>query len=245
MFLAPGLLYRPAYLDRAAQLALRDALVEIIATAPLYTPRMPRSGKAFSVRMTNCGALGWVSDAQGGYRYQATHPETGLVWPPISAPPLRAWRELGQYPASPEACLVNVDGPDAAQMGLHQDRDELDLDAPVVSLSLGDSCVFRFGGSVRAAPTRSAETRIGRCAGPVRRVEACLSRGRPDRTGHLHFAARIRADQSDVAASDKAVSVPTGERAIVLRKRVRVAARRWPPCRSSLPNRVPVPCQNP
>jgi alkylated DNA repair protein (DNA oxidative demethylase) len=157
---APGLLYRPAYLDRAAQLALRDALLEIITAAPLYTPRMPRSGKAFSVRMTNCGALGWVSDAQGGYRYQATHPETGFVWPPIPAPLLLAWQELGQYPAPPEACLVNVYGP-VARMGLHQDRDEQDLNAPVVSLSLGDSCVFRIGGSVRTAPTRSLRLESG------------------------------------------------------------------------------------
>jgi alkylated DNA repair protein (DNA oxidative demethylase) len=158
--LSPGLVYWPQYLDCAAQQALRDELLEVIAAAPLFTPRMPRTGKAFSVRMTNCGELGWVSDAERGYRYQATHPQTGRAWPPMPLRLREAWQEIGQYKASPQACLVNVYGP-AARMGLHQDRDELDFEAPVVSLSLGDSCIFRFGGSVRGAPTRSLRLESG------------------------------------------------------------------------------------
>ena len=70
----------PGYLDRGAQDALLAQLWEVFRRAPAYTPRMPGSGKPMSVRMTNCGPLGWVTD-EGGYRYQAVHPETGAPWP--------------------------------------------------------------------------------------------------------------------------------------------------------------------
>ena len=106
-----------------------------------------------SVRMTNCGPLGWFTDA-AGYRYQPTHPETGRPWPPIPDILMRAWSDLAGYPHPPEACLINYYGPEA-RMGLHQDRDEQDFDAPVVSLSLGDTGLFRVGGLKRSDPTRS------------------------------------------------------------------------------------------
>jgi DNA oxidative demethylase len=141
------------YLNRAAQQTLLAAVRDVISEAPLYTPQMPRSGKPFSVRMTNCGSVGWVSDITG-YRYQAEHPETGRPWPPIPDIVLKAWLDLAHYPALPEACLVNVYAP-GTKMGLHQDRDEDDLCAPVVSLSLGDTCLFRIGGTKRGDPTRS------------------------------------------------------------------------------------------
>jgi DNA oxidative demethylase len=141
------------YLNCAAQQTLLAAVRDVIREAPLYTPRMPRSGKPFSVRMTNCGSLGWVSDVIG-YRYQAEHPETGRPWPSIPDIILKAWVDLANYPALPEACLVNVYAP-GTKMGLHQDRDEDDLSAPVVSLSLGDTCLFRVGGTKRGDPTRS------------------------------------------------------------------------------------------
>jgi DNA oxidative demethylase len=141
------------YLPCEAQQAMLAAVLEVIARAPLYTPRMPGSGKPMSVRMTNCGRLGWMTD-EGGYRYQPTHPCTGAPWPPIPNCLLRAWMELSGYPLAPEACLVNVYGADA-RMGLHQDRDEEDLAVPVVSLSLGDTCLFRIGGTRRQGPTVS------------------------------------------------------------------------------------------
>jgi DNA oxidative demethylase len=147
------LLLHPGYLDRTAQETLLAAVREVIRHAPLYTPRMPRSGKPFSVRMTNCGSLGWVSD-ETGYRYQAAHPETGTPWPPIPDLLTRAWADLSEYPGTPEACLVNVYAPNT-KMGLHQDRDEEDFSAPVVSLSLGDTCLFRIGGTKRQDSTRS------------------------------------------------------------------------------------------
>jgi DNA oxidative demethylase len=148
-----GLRIVPGYLEREAQEAVLAAIREVIARAPLYTPRMPKSGKPMSVRMTNCGRLGWMTD-EGGYRYQPTHPATAQPWPPIPDSLLRMWTELSDYPLPPEACLVNVYGPDA-RMGLHQDRDEEDFAAPVVSLSLGDACLFRIGGTQRNGPTRS------------------------------------------------------------------------------------------
>jgi len=156
---ASGLRLCPGYLDRNSQEAVLAALREIMRAAPIYTPRMPNSGKPMSVRMTNCGPLGWVTDERG-YRYQATHPVTGAPWPPIPDILLDAWRELARYPQLPEACLVNVYGPDA-RMGLHQDRDEQDFAAPVVSLSLGDTCLFRVGGHKRSDPTRSFKLASG------------------------------------------------------------------------------------
>ena len=151
---APGVLHYPALLDRAAQEALRDALADVLAAAPLFQPRMPRTGKPFSVRMSNCGPLGWVSD-EAGYRYQPKHPETGAPWPPIPQALLALWAALARPGApQPEACLINLYD-SKARMGLHQDRDEAELAAPVVSLSLGDTALFRIGGATRAGPTRS------------------------------------------------------------------------------------------
>ena len=150
----------PDYLDRAAQHELLAAVRAVIAAAPLYVPRMPRSGKPMSVQMTNCGALGWVTDAERGYRYQATHPETGAAWPPIPDLLGEAWRQLGGYPHPPQACLINFYAA-SARMGLHQDKDEQDLAAPVVSLSLGATCLFRVGGVKRNDPTRSLRLASG------------------------------------------------------------------------------------
>lgn len=154
-----GLRLVPSYLDGPAQAALLAAIRDIVAEAPLFTPRMPRSGRPFSVRMTNCGPLGWVSDA-AGYRYQETHPDTGRPWPPMPQIVRDAWAELAACPRPAEACLVNYYTP-AARMGLHQDRDEADFDAPVVSLSLGDTALFRIGGTRRGDPTRSVRLASG------------------------------------------------------------------------------------
>jgi alkylated DNA repair protein (DNA oxidative demethylase) len=158
--IAPGVTLAPNYFDRAAQDELLAAIRAVITVAPLTVPRMPRSGKPMSVRMTNCGPLGWVTDEARGYRYQETHPGTGAPWPPIAEIILRAWRELGGYPHPPESCLVNYYAADA-RMGLHQDKDEQDFEAPVVSLSLGDTGLFRVGGLKRSDPTRSVRLASG------------------------------------------------------------------------------------
>ena len=150
----------PQKLDRAAQEALLAGLREIIAEAPLFTPTMPRSGKKMSVRMTNCGPLGWVTDKEHGYRYQATHPVTGEPWPAMPRVLLDLWEEVAGYPHPPEACLVNYYA-GAAKMGLHQDRDEEDFAAPVLSVSLGDTGVFRVGGRSRKEPTQKFDLNSG------------------------------------------------------------------------------------
>jgi alkylated DNA repair protein (DNA oxidative demethylase) len=154
-----GLRLVSAYLDRPTQEALLAALRAVLAHAPLYTPRMPRSGQPLSVRMSNCGPLGWVTD-EAGYRYQPLHPQTGRPWPAMPAILLAAWDALAGYPHAPESCLVNYYGP-TAKMGLHQDRDERDFEAPVVSISLGDSCLFRIGGTKRGDPTRTIRLASG------------------------------------------------------------------------------------
>ncbi len=148
-----GLRIYPGYLDRDKQATLLADVNAVLAAAPLYTPRMPRSGRPFTVRMSNCGLVGWVSD-ESGYRYQPTHPETGRPWPPIPAALVAMWNEIAGYRDAPEACLVNFYAP-AAKVGLHQDRDEEDFDAPVISVSLGDSCLFRVGGLQRSDPSSS------------------------------------------------------------------------------------------
>jgi alkylated DNA repair protein (DNA oxidative demethylase) len=154
-----GLRIYPGYFDRAAQIKLLDAIYNVLAAAPLFTPRMPKSGRPFSVRMSNCGSLGWTSDERG-YRYQPTHPITGRSWPPMPEALIALWRNVAEYADLPEACLINSYDR-TAKMGLHQDRDEADFDAPVVSISLGDDCLFRVGGRQRRNPTKSVRLSSG------------------------------------------------------------------------------------
>lgn len=158
--LVPGFRYLPGHFDRVAQEALIGEIRAVAAAAPLYLPVMPGSGQPMSVRMTNCGALGWVTDKDGGYRYQDRHPVTGRPWPPIPESLMRLWAGVSGYPKPPQACLVNFYDA-TARMGLHQDRDESDLEAPVLSVSLGDQCLFRIGGASRKDPTRSLRLSSG------------------------------------------------------------------------------------
>jgi alkylated DNA repair protein (DNA oxidative demethylase) len=151
ILLRPGLRLHKSALDRAGQEALLGELRAILREAPLFRPKMPRSGKEFSVRMSNCGALGWISDISG-YRYQPFHPETGRPWPAIPERILELWRSFAQCARAPDACLINCYD-EKARMGPHQDRDEADFSAPILSLSLGDSCRFRYGGDSRRDPS--------------------------------------------------------------------------------------------
>jgi alkylated DNA repair protein (DNA oxidative demethylase) len=155
----PGLNLHPGYLSETQQRALVEELRVLIAEAPFFTPIMPRTGRPFSVRMTNLGSLGWVSD-RGGYRYQSTHPETGRPWPAIPGLAIGIWRDVSNYPALPEACLVNYYR-EGAKMGLHRDEDEADLFAPVVSISLGDTAIFRIGGPERGGKTSTVKLASG------------------------------------------------------------------------------------
>lgn len=158
--LPPGVRHIPAYLSPDAQRALLAEIRAVVKAAPLFVPAMPKTGKPLSVRMTNCGRLGWVTDKEHGYRYQDAHPQTAAPWPPIPDSLLDIWRTVAAYPHEPEACLVNFYDR-SARMGLHKDRDEKDFDAPVVSISLGDACLFRVGGQRRDDPTRSIRLESG------------------------------------------------------------------------------------
>lgn len=155
----PGLTYLPDHFDRPAQEALAAELRAAIAVSPLFTPVMPRTGRPFSVRMTNLGPLGWVSD-RAGYRYQATHPETGQPWAPMPEALPDLWRKVAGYAHPPEACLLNYYA-GSAKMGLHQDRDEEDFAAPVVSVSLGDTAIFRIGATERGGRTETLKLSSG------------------------------------------------------------------------------------
>lgn len=155
-----GAKWVPQCLSRQEQEALLSEIREIAVISPLFVPKMPRTGKPMSVRMTNCGPLGWVTTKEEGYRYQATHPETGKPWPPIPKTLLDLWASHADYPKPPEACLINF-YETSAKMGLHQDRDEENFDAPVLSVSLGDTCLFRIGGENRKDPTKSFKLESG------------------------------------------------------------------------------------
>lgn len=153
-----GFAHYPLYFCPAEQAALIEAVRAGIEVAPFYQPTMPRTGAALSVVMSNFGTLGWVTDKERGYRYEARHPKTGAPWPALPELLQRLWDDVTGYPAAPEACLINWyraaahDGK-PAKMGMHVDNDEQNVRAPVVSVSLGDSAVFRIGGPARGGPT--------------------------------------------------------------------------------------------
>ncbi|MHA6287865.1 alpha-ketoglutarate-dependent dioxygenase AlkB family protein [Maricaulis sp. CAU 1757] len=152
--LPDGFRYLPGRIDRAAQQELVDTVVGVQAETPFWRPSMPRTGKPLSVRMTNFGPLGWVTDKDKGYRYEPAHPETGTPWAPIPPLLLELWEEYAGYPAAPEACLVNWYAPES-RMGMHVDLDEAATDAAVISVSLGDKARFRIGGPQRGGRTGS------------------------------------------------------------------------------------------
>jgi len=155
-----GLMLYPACLDRCEQAALLAELLSGFKLAPPYKPLMPGSGQPWSITQINFGPLGWYSD-RTGYRYEPRHPATGKAWPDIPPLLLEMWERLTSYPAPPEACLVNIYADPKARMGLHQDKDEEAMEAPVLSLSLGDACVFRVGGFARKGPTKSFRLQSG------------------------------------------------------------------------------------
>ena len=153
MRLLPSLLLPDQQRQLVAELRL------ILDRAPLYSPAMPRSGSPYSVRMSNCGPLGWLSD-RSGYRYSPTHPLTGEPWPAIPAMVLDLWHTTTGVAYRPEACLINYYEP-TAKLGLHRDQDEDAREAPILSISLGDMALFRLGGPERKSPTRSVRLSSG------------------------------------------------------------------------------------
>lgn len=168
--LAPGVALWPEYFTRDAQEALLADVLARVAQAPFYKPVMPKTGAPFSVEETNFGPLGWLSD-RDGYRYAPAHPVSGEPWPATPPALLDAWDALAAYRAPPQCCLVNLYRA-GAKMGLHQDREPA-MDAPVLSVSLGDAALFRFGGATRKGPTKSVTLNSGDVllfGGPARRM---------------------------------------------------------------------------
>ena len=149
----------PGYLSLDQQRQLLAELRHILERAPLYSPAMPRSGSPYSVRMSNCGSHGWLSD-RSGYRYSPVHPTTGEAWPAIPQMVLDLWHGTTGVAYGPQACLINYYGP-AAKLGLHRDQDEAAKDAPILSISLGDTALFRLRGPERKSPTRSLKLGSG------------------------------------------------------------------------------------
>lgn len=147
-----GFAHYPGYFSPTEQLSLMEAVKLGVRQAPFYVPRMPRTGQPLSVVMSNFGPLGWVSDKDRGYRYQALHPKTNQPWPDMPNGLLKMWRDVTDYPCLPQACLINWYR-DGNKMGAHIDNDEQDARAPVVSVSLGDPAMFRIGGPKRGGPT--------------------------------------------------------------------------------------------
>ena len=135
---------------RADEAALLDALHAVIAHAPWRNMLTP-GGRRMSVAMSNCGALGWISDRRG-YRYSAHDPDSGALWPSMPnaflALATRAADAAGFADFVPDACLINRYEA-GTRLSLHQDRNERDFDAPIVSVSLGLPATFLFGGSRR------------------------------------------------------------------------------------------------
>jgi len=156
----------------AVETGLIAALRATVEQAPFRHMVTP-GGHQMSVAMTNCGSFGWVTE-RTGYRYDSHDPEAGRPWPPM--PPsfrelaMRAAARAGFAGFAPDACLINRYQP-GARMSLHQDKDELDLDAPIVSVSLGLPAIFLFGGLQRGDKPRRFRLQHGDVAvwgGPTR-----------------------------------------------------------------------------
>ncbi|MCP5411258.1 MAG: alpha-ketoglutarate-dependent dioxygenase AlkB [Alphaproteobacteria bacterium] len=193
---APGILLWREWLAPAAQKALLDDVLARLEQAPLYRPIMPGTGKPFSAQESNFGPLGWVAD-KAGYRYQPTHPVTARPWPDMPPALAALWQALagawGTDPPPPACCLVNLYR-DGARMGLHQDRDEADTSAPVIGVSLGDSAVFRIGGTSRKGPTRSLTLASGDViglGGPARLAFHGIDRVRAGSCGLIPGGGRL------------------------------------------------------
>ena len=148
-----GFAHYPGYFSPPQQQVLIAAVKAGVERAPFYIPRMPRTGQPLSVAMSNFGSLGWVTDRDGGYRYDPIHPKTQKLWPDMPQALLDLWRDVTNFPQDPEACLINWYR-EGNKMGAHIDNDEQEARAPIVSVSLGDPALFRIGGPKRGGPTK-------------------------------------------------------------------------------------------
>jgi alkylated DNA repair protein (DNA oxidative demethylase) len=183
----------PQALDPAAQAALAAEVMAAAEAAPFYRPLTP-SGRPMSALQTSLGVLGWVTDAKG-YRYEPRHPRTGRPWPPMPPALAALWAQHVDVERPADSCLVNLYR-DGARMALHRDEDEADQTVPVLSVSLGDTAVFRLGGQSRRNPTRSLRLSSG---------DVCLLAG-PSRLAY-HGIDRVLAGSSRLIAGGGRISL--------------------------------------
>ena len=204
LVLPKGVRHMPGHLDRHAQEALVEAIREVVQAAPLYVPTMPSTGKEMSVRMTNCGALGWVTDKERGYRYQATHPVTGDA---VAADSRHGCSSSGRR--SPAIRIRrrpawSISIPTTPRWACTRTATKQDFRAPVVSVSLGDACLFRVGEtSARwTAPCPSGWKAATSSCSAARGGSASTASTASIRR-HLDAAEEGRPDQPDAAARDR------------------------------------------
>jgi alkylated DNA repair protein (DNA oxidative demethylase) len=183
----------PQALDAAAQAALAQAVADAARLAPFYRPLTP-GGRAMSVEQTSFGPLGWVTDA-AGYRYEPLHPLTAKPWPPLPPMLLALWVRHAGADRAPDSCLINWYR-DGARMGLHRDSDEADQKVPVLSVSLGDTAIFRLGGPARGDPTTSLRLASG---------DVCVLAG--EARGAYHGVDRVIAGSSRLIAGGGRISL--------------------------------------
>lgn len=156
-----------AFVFRKAAIPLKKSImgnIEKIVEKVPFRHMVTPGGRTMSVRMTNCGQWGWVSDKKKGYRYERIDPLSGQSWPAI---PLE-WQEYATQMAKqagyphfyPQACLINHYQV-GQTMGLHQDKDEKDLSQPILSISIGNEAVFVFGGRQRKDPVKRIRLQEG------------------------------------------------------------------------------------
>ncbi len=190
--LPEGFRILPGCFSRSQQESLLLSVREGIALAPLYRPAMPRTGQLLSVRMSNFGPLGWISE-KAGYRYAPHHPVTGNPWPALPQILQNLWNDVSGWAENPEACLINYYD-QKARLGLHIDADENAINAPIVSVSLGDQALYRLGGQMRSDPTRSLRLSSGDVvvlAGTARRCYHGVDRIYPGTSTLLPKGGRI------------------------------------------------------
>ena len=179
--------------------SLLDEVQKIALSAP-FRHMMTPGGHTMSAAMTNCGLAGWTTDRRG-YRYESVDPATGQPWPPLPeaflALAARAAAQAGFAGFVPDACLINRYAP-GAKLSLHQDRDEQDFAAPIVSVSLGLPAVFLFGGARRADKPQRIPLKHGDVVvwgGPARLYfhgVAALKDGAHPLTGRIRYNLTLR-----------------------------------------------------
>lgn len=197
----PGFDLWPGALDPKAQADLVRLATAALEAAPPARYETPY-GKAMSVAMSSFGPLGWTSD-KAGYRYADRHPASGRPWPAMPQVLLDLWTALGDPEVPPDSALINLYRGEA-RMGLHQDRDEADPRFPVLSISLGDTAMFRIGGTSRKDPTRSLKLSSGdvcRLAGPARLAFHGVDRILPGSSGLIPGGGRINVTLRRAAAA--------------------------------------------